>query len=185
MTTEPLIQIDDTTDLYANLLEQYKCPRVSGGESRLAGIIALISAEAQRYEIALQELLSLLDVSLVEGAQLDVLGRICQTGRAGASDAAYRASIEASISRASSGTAEQVIQAVKDFTGAASLEYAPEYPALFWISVSTSMSAGLIRALLDRVSPAGVQGLWADELVAADGSPVETANDSNIFVVHQ
>ena len=185
MSSEPLIQIDTAADLYADLLEQYKYPRVSGGESRLSGIIALVASEAQLYETALQEMLSVLDVSTVEGVQLDVLGRICQTDREGASDDAYRAAIEASISRASSGTAEQVIQAVKDASGASDVEYTPEYPALFWISVSTPMSVGLVRALFDRVSPAGVQGLWADELVTADGSLVETAGDSDIFVVHQ
>lgn len=181
MSVEPLLPIPDVNaELYTLLLEQYKYARADGAQTNVARILEMLAGEAQLLETAWQELLPLLDVDAVEGAQLDVLGAISNTPRMGRTDPAYRLAIKAAFQRSDSGTPEQIIATVKAATSSSEVWYIPEYPAGYWIICN---GYGLTRELLERISPAGVLAMPSCYLEDARGNLIRTATGEPILVV--
>lgn len=181
MSTEPLQPISDVgARLYTLLLEQYKYARADGSQTYVAQLLELLASETQLLEVVWQEFLPLLDVDTVEGAQLDVLGSIANTGRQHMSDPDYRVAIKAAFQRNDSGTPEQIIATVKAATGSSEVWYIPEYPAGYWIICN---GHGLTRELLERISPAGVLAMPSCYLADAHGDLIRTARGEPILVV--
>jgi hypothetical protein len=183
MNAEPLAPIADVTmSILALLAEQYRAPRNDGKNPRVAGIIALVAGEVQLLETAWQELLPLLDVDAASGAQLDVLARIANIERSGASDAVLRERLKTVFQSRYSGTPEQIIAAVKQYTVSEKVGYTPEYPASFWITYD---GEGMTQAYLQGLAPAGTLGLPGDFLVDANGTLIDTALELEILVVRK
>lgn len=183
MIAEPLAPIADVTKSILSLLaEQYKAPRNDGNDPRVAGIIALVAGEVQLLETAWQELLPLLDVDAASGAQLDVLARIANIARNGASDAVLRERLKTVFQSRYSGTPEQLMAAVKQYTGSKKVGYVPEYPASFWITYD---GKGMAQEYLQGLAPAGVLGLPGDFLADANGEPIVTALELEILVARK
>lgn len=181
MSTEPLQPIADvTSSILALLAEQYKQPRNDGNTPRVAGIIALVAAEIQLLETAWQELLPLLDIDIASGAQLDVLARIANIARNGASDAVLRTRLKTVFQSRYSGTPEQLMAAVKQYTGSEKVAFIPEYPASFWITYD---GEGMTQEYLQGLAPAGVLGLPGCFLADADDELILDANGEGILVV--
>lgn len=179
--SEPVEPIADMAGaLLALMAEQYKQPRNDGQSPRLAGIVAALADEGQMLEAAWQEMLPLLDADSCSGVQLDVLGRIANTPRNGATDAFYRAQLAAAFRAHYSGTPENIMDVVKAYTKSTKVWYYPEYPAGFWIVCD---GRGLTVELLERLAPAGVQAFPFCYLSDAADSLIRTANGEPIFVV--
>lgn len=137
-------------------LEQYK------ESPKYQGIIEAMVSEVDYLENCLWELIHLLDVDVMTGAQLDNLGKIAlvtRTTDAGTlTDVQFRLVIKAALRTRSSGSPEEIIAAVKTLTGASSVTFVPDYPAGFWV-VPVGGDASLItQDWLDSISPAGVRG---------------------------
>lgn len=132
------------------VLDQYK------ESPQYLGILKLIAAEADRIETARWELSTLLSIDAMEGAQLDLLGKIGNAPRMQdgvlLDDAAYRRVLKAAFRSRTSGTPEEVISYLQELTGG-TVTYIPEYPAGFWILFSTG---SVSPEILAEISPAGV-----------------------------
>ncbi len=156
------------------LLEQYK------DKPRMEGILAQIGVEADMLDSANHELWNIYDIDTAVGAQLDILGVIANEPRKERDDATYRAVLKVLFRTQVSGTPEDVIRSVKEYTGATTVVYTPEYPAAFWI---TSNAAGLTLEFLERISPAGVGAYPACLLSLTTGELIETTLGDTIFIV--
>lgn len=160
--------------LLSLLLEQYR------DKARMTGIIQQIGEECDRLNVSAHELLYLYDLDTVTGVQLDVLGEIANEPRLGRTDEAYRAVLKVLFRTQVSGTPEDIIRSVKEYTGATSVVYLPEYPAAFWI---ISDAPGLTVEFLERVSPAGVGAYPACFLADTTGELITDTTDDFILVV--
>ena len=137
------------------LLEQYK------DKPRMEGILAQIGVEADMLDDANHELWNIYDIDTAVGAQLDILGVIANEPRKERGDAAYRAVLKVLFRTQVSGTPEDVIRSVKEYTSAPTVQYIPEYPAAFWVLLPSGFVITPVQ--LARVSPAGVSvhvGSW-------------------------
>lgn len=156
------------------LLEQYK------DKPRMEGILAQIGVEADMLDVSNHELWNLYDIDLATGAQLDILGTIANEPRKERTDTEYRAVLKVLFRTQVSGTPEDVIRSVKEYTGSTSVVYIPEYPAAFWIIPD---APGLTLEFLERVSPAGVGAYPACLLSLTTGELVETTAGDTILIV--
>jgi hypothetical protein len=159
--TEPIQQVDQTSILTL-LLEQFKYRR-DGTTSNLSKMISMVAAELNLTEQALQELLPAFDITTAVGAQLDILGSIFGSSRGGLSDTAYRAAILTAATASASGTAEQLIGAVRAIIGGSSpirLQNAP--PAKVYLYTDTGALSGITQAQAQYAAPAGVGVILVD-----------------------
>lgn len=162
--------------LHDIMLEQYK------NTATLAELVKQLGDEADVLQDVNRELYVLLDPDAVDGVNLDVLGRIVECLRNGDSDAAYRPRIKSSLSDKNSGTPEQIMAAIKTITGSTTVEYYPEYPAGYWI-YATNQDL-VTQDILDRLSPAGVQGFPMCILAMTTGELIKTTDtDENVLLV--
>lgn len=185
---EPIQEITDVAaGLYETLLEQYKTPRADGSPGKLWRGIELLAGEMQLIETALQELLTAFDLDTATGAQLDVLGRRANVARGSLDDTAYRTKVKAGMVAHASGTPEQIIGQVLEYTGAASVRYITNFPAKFKLIVGGLSSTDAdLAAFITRISPAGVggDGLAAGLVVAdAPNDLLLTAEGSWLIMV--
>lgn len=156
------------------LIEQYK------DKPRMEGILAQIGVEADMLDASNHELWNIYDLDTAIGAQLDILGTIANEARRGRTDAEYRALLKVLFRTQVSGTPEDVIRSVKEYTGATAVTYIPEYPAAFWIIPN---APGLTLEFLERVSPTGVGAYPACYLSLTTGELIETTDGESILVV--
>lgn len=154
------------------LFEQYK------ESPKIVGMLQAFAAEFDLLDQAQVEVATeVLNIDQAVGAQLDMLGRIANLPRAGRDDEGYRAILRASFISRHSGAPDQIIGAIKSITGSTSVQYIPEYPAGYWVLYD---GIGLSQSYLNRLSPAGVQGMTGcylsdtnlDIFVLADGEPI-------------
>lgn len=160
-------------------LEQYK------ESPKYAGIVQAFASEADKLEACMWEFAQLLDIDLMEGAQLDLLGKIAMVLREQAdgtlTDAQYRLELKAAFRRRTSGSPEEIIQAVLEATGGTQVLYLPEYPAAFWIL--TDGPTPITDEFLKSISPAGVQPFQACYLALTTGELLETTEGDSILIV--
>ena len=160
--------------LQSLLLEQYK------DKPRITGILAQCGEEGDRLAVSAEELQYLYDIETVTGAQLDVLGVIANEPRRGRGDEEYRLVLKVLFRTQVSGTPEDVIRSVKEYTGATSVRYLPEYPAGFFVLAD---APGLTREFLDSVSPAGVGAYPGCFLHLTTGALLTTSKGEPILIV--
>lgn len=151
-----------------------------------AKLLEQMGEEADLLQDVNRELYDLLNPDALDGQSLDMLGRVVGATRGSLSDTPYRLRIKAALGESSSGTPEQIISAVRGYTGVTNpsgIEYIPEYPAIYWIVDWDS--TGVPQRLLDVVSPAGVQGLSGDFLMLTTGELLQTTQGENILIVRE
>lgn len=151
-----------------------------------AKILEQMGEEADLLQDVNRELYDLLNPDALEGASLDMLGRVVGAVRGTMSDTPYRARIKSILSESNSGTPEQIIATVRGYTGVSTksgIQYLPEYPAVYWII--DWQSNGVPQRLLDLVSPGGVQGLSGDFLTLTTGELLVTTEGEEILVVRE
>lgn len=159
--TAPIPTLSPVGDtLRSLLLEQYK------DKARMEGILAQIGVEADMLDDANHELWNLYDLARAVGAQLDLLGVIAGESRSGKTDSAYRARLQVLFHTSNSGTPENIIRAVKEYTGATSVGYLPEYPAAVWLVLPPTAYLPPVKFL--EILPAGVSGHVATGLAVED-----------------
>ena len=150
------------------VLEQYK------ESPKYLSWIQAVATEADRCETARWELSQLLDIGAMQGAQLDLLGKICGAARRQGvtllSDAAYRPVLRIAFRSRLSGTPEEIIAAVKEATGSTHVTYLPDYPAGFWVVYDGPRE--ITQEFLDSISPAGVRGNLPCFLSLENGDPL-------------
>ena len=156
------------------VLEQYK------RSPNLLNFLRLLVSEFDDHETWLQELMGVYDLQTASGVQLDIIGAVLGAERAGRGDEPFRAELMVWVGTQLSGTPEDVIQTVADVTGSSRVEYLPWYPAKYWLTYN---GRGLSAPLLNRISPAGVQGypgcIWCD----ITGDAITTVDGDFILVV--
>lgn len=130
------------------VLEQYK------DSPRLLSIIRGMNGQADDLEAALFELRDLFWLDTAEGNQLDMIGAIFGESRGGRSDADYRLAIKGASARRLSGTPEDIITALRAFTGATFVKYSRTGIADFTVETDGIFT----DAQLDALCPAGVRG---------------------------
>lgn len=160
------------------VLEQYK------ESPKYLGTLQLFAAECDRLETARWELSRLLAIDQMEGAQLDLLGKVgnapTRSAVGAATDADYRAVLRAAFRARISGTPEEIIEAVKSASRASSVLYIPDYPAGFWIISDGPVE--ITQAFLDSIAPAGVRANLPCYLSLENGDPL-TLEDGDYILV--
>lgn len=166
-------------DAINRLIAQFK------DKPKLEAFLNAVSSELQAFEDASFELNSLLDIDLMEGAQLDGIGTIVVEPRQGKSDAAYRIAIRQKIAaNAGSGEPESVITAfivATSPTGA--VDYIEDYPAGFIIYGDGSQPANL-QQTIEAAAPAGVYVGLLDFLIWEDSDDALWEDSDTIYVVY-
>lgn len=161
------------------LLEQYK------ESPKYIGILQAVATEADRLEACLWEFIQLLDIDAMEGAQLDLLGKIAKCLRIQQGvvldDVAYRVVLKAAFRARTSGTPEEIIAAVLDATQSTVVSYLTEYPAAYWLIFDGSVA--ITQDYLERISPAGVLPFQACYLRDVFEDFIVDANGDSILVV--
>lgn len=163
MSTEP-IQPVDHNDLQELLLEQYKW-RTDTTPSRITNMISMLASEMNLVEDAIQELLTAFDLATAIGVQLDILGAIFGAPlRTGATDSAYRITVQTAALKATSGTPEQLIAAIRGVVGGvAPIRLLEVQPAKVYAYTDTGAITGITVAQIRPTAvPAGVQLIFAD-----------------------
>lgn len=152
---------------------------VDRGLSRLTSRFAqtnyqkFLTAYLTEFDTIEQDLMDIAgskDLSTVNGVWLDFLGKWMGVDRLGRTDTAYRAALLLTASSATaSGTPDQIISAVKDYTNTEDSDcfYAENIMAFFTIRFATgddtqNMDSGLID-LLEDIKPAGVSYIVATD----------------------
>lgn len=156
------------------VLEQYK------QSPKLLAYLQKLVAEFDDHEVWLQELTGIYDLSTAVGIQLDIIGSVLGSDRAGRGDDLYRAELVVWVGTQLSGTPEDVITTVAKVTQSTRVEYLPWYPAKYWLLYD---GRGLSAPLLNRVSPAGVQGYPGCFLCDITGTLFTMADNDFILVV--
>lgn len=176
---------DHVGKMLARLGEEFRKPRIQ----------ATLSAEAAQYqaiEDAYWQLLAEFGIETAVGWALDVLGRIVDEPRQGATDADYRLRVRARIRvNRSDGTIEDVIDVVRLLIGpvllsSATIKLTEYYPAAFVLRVSgitiTPAQALIYSSFIRQARGAGIgsgfgwqQTADADAFVTATSSPLTVA----------
>ncbi len=168
-----LTQIDDYNDKLDLLLAQFQ------DSENMAGIISASYDKANDMETALFEIRDEMDLDSAVGAQLDILGRVFNLDRDGASDDDYRISLKLKASSEYSGEPEAVISIVKSSFGASFVEYFPEYPGKYYIYTDLD---DLSYTSLESISPTGVGVQNNVDLITEDGELIITEDSEQIIV---
>ena len=164
------------------LLEQYK------DSPRYLAILEAVISQGDHVEDLLWSVAYCLDMTgrvseLPTGPRLDRVGQVAGVDRFyGEDDQAYLQRIRVEVGLANAGTPEEVLRIARSFTGDPKPLYIPEYPAGF-VLYTAEPKAYLTQNLVDRISPAGVQGYIGCCLVDALGNPIFNANAGHILIV--
>ena len=150
--------------------------------SRLLGLIRSGCAQADDVEEALYEIREGLKLDSAVGAQLDLLGKLYKESRAGRSDTDYRDAIRIRASLSVNGTPDEIINFLRFSLGATDAVYAPEYPAGFVI-LTDDEAFGVGTGVLNTISPAGVQGLFASPMFDALGAKMLDGHGEPMYTV--
>jgi hypothetical protein len=176
------VQSMDHAGLLALLLEQYKW-RSDATPSRISGMIAMVAAELNLAEQAIQELLTAFDISTAVGAQLDLLGSIFGAPRSGLDDVAYRAAILAAAVKETSGTPEQIIGFIRSVVGGSTpIRLQVVAPANVYIYTDAGLLTGITKSQIEQVTPAGV-GVILVDLRCTDDYVLRATDDGNSILV--
>jgi hypothetical protein len=184
MSDEP-IQPVDHNDLQELLLEQYKW-RTDTTPSRITNMISMLASEMNLVEDAIQELLTAFDMATAIGVQLDMLGAIFGAPlRNGATDSAYRITVQTAALKATSGTPEQLIAAIRGVVGGVSpIRLLEVQPAKVYAYTDTGAITGITVAQIRPTAvPAGVQLIFGDLLALHDGTTLLGDYASDSFLV--
>jgi len=171
MSDEP-IQPVDHNDLQELLLEQYKW-RTDTTPSRITNMISMLASEMNLVEDAIQELLTAFDMATAIGVQLDTLGAIFGAPlRNGATDSAYRITVQTAALKATSGTPEQLIAAIRGVAGGVAPIILQEVqPAKVYAFYGTGAIPGItVAQIRPSAVPAGVQLIFTDFRITDDGT---------------
>ncbi|BBO74388.1 hypothetical protein DSCW_18050 [Desulfosarcina widdelii] len=145
-----------TADAQARLLMQYRhSPNIA------ALIQALYGQPVQGVEDAVASLTGRLSIDDSEGAQLDGIGRIVGTPRAGWSDAIYRILLKARCGQlVSRGTLEDIISVWRIISQAETIRVVEVYPAQVDLYADEPIDGDIsqfVYDLMQKVSAAGVE----------------------------
>ena len=160
---EPISTEDRWERIRGLLLEQYK------DSPNLNGILEQMAAEDQKIEVACQEMLAILDIDAMSGANLDLIGAILCCPRGGLADSAYKVLLKASQGVFDSGTPERIRTLVKAYSGATRVQYYPKYPAGFKLVLDgIPQISPELDAFIAAKSPSGVGGGLAGAIACED-----------------
>lgn len=142
------LELDDNhvAEGKAYLMYQYR------GLPKMEALLTPFLEEIQEIENAAWTLISLKDLFLASGAQLDLIGRIVNRAREGRTDDVYRLWLRAQILiNRSSGTANEMITLARLVTGAdvGEVTLIDWYPARFGVYVGVGMTAEEAATLLE------------------------------------
>jgi hypothetical protein len=168
-------KIDDYKFNLDLFLDQYK------NSDRLQGIVSAADGAANDIETALFEIRDNIYLSTAIGEQLDLLGIVFNEPRAGRDDTEYRIILQIRAASAYSGEPEGIISILKSIYGAGSVQYRPFYPGKYYLWVDIDF---ITTAILNRISPAGVQGLW-EYLLALEDDSILTFEDGTYITLVQ
>lgn len=162
--------------MLAVVSDQYLDRAIANGDgtfsvvkSNIAEYIRALAEEIQDLEIAVNEVLQILNIDLMEGANLDALGKLAYTKRDGRSDAAYRILLKEVFAMRKSGTPEQIRSVLRRVTGEQNISIIMSYPAGFYVVIGGQPSNDPeLGALILDLSPAGVGGYLGDWLALED-----------------
>lgn len=138
-------------------------------KSNIAEYIRALAEEIQDLEVAVNEVLQILNIDQMEGANLDALGKLAYTPRAGRDDPTYRALLKEVFAMRKSGTPEQIRTVLRRVTGVQNISIIMNYPAGFFVVIGGQPSNDAeLGALIMDLSPAGVGGYLGDWLALED-----------------
>lgn len=169
--------LDHEAQALARLIEQYK------GSTNIENVIKAIVPQTQDQEPVLDDLQLLRFLGAASGEQLDGLGRILDTPRAGLSDTDYRGLLTVKIAENfSEGTIEDLIGIFNALMDATKTQAIETFPAAFQL---TAINGGVpilplanVRISIERAKPAGV-GIGA--LIQATADPFVFDGDPDGF----
>lgn len=180
-----IIKVDHTDNINLLLAQFKEAPN-------LTGILRVNDEQANLFQDAIFEVRDLYWIDTAEGAQLDVIGSILNSPRAGKTDFEYRISLKGIVTLSFSGTPEEVLNAVKSTYGLTNLSifFCKEDPAVFYLYSTEDPGVG--HSELEKWTPAGVLGLWIepiyhgslsedDYLVDANGDLICSAFQAQVF----
>lgn len=124
---------------------------------------AMLAVQSQDLEEAAQTLLAIVDINTAEGAQLDLLGRVVQQQRLGASDAIYRMYLKARILvNRSGGSPEHLYKVFNALLGPLGYSVTPggtkQFVLRIWSTVTTAQSQ-IAAVFLRDAKEAGAAGV--------------------------
>ena len=121
-------------------------------------LLSIFLAQAQELEDANMDLdASSTDISIAEGYQLDIIGKLIGRLRQGQTDIQYRDSILFQISiNVGNGTPEDCIQYLASVTKATKVQYWEHYPASVILETNGAILPSNIPNTLDNITMAGV-----------------------------
>lgn len=169
--------MDKIVDYKVNLdllMQQWK------DSANLVGIISASMDQANKMEDAIFEIRDLMDLENGEGVTLDYIGKVWNEYRDGRSDTQYREAISFKKTNYYSGEPEAIISIAKSLYNATYVFYSPEYPGKYRINTD----ATILNEELASISPAGVFGFVAGNLVTATKDNIVDAVDNIIIQVN-
>lgn len=145
---------DHELQALARLIEQYK------GSTNIENIIKAIVPQTQDQEPVLDDLQKLRFLGTATGEQLDGIGRILDTPRAGLDDVNYRTILTVKISENfSEGTIDNVAGIFSALMVAAKVQVDEIFPAAFRLTAIDALPLlplANVRISITRAKPAGV-----------------------------
>lgn len=169
-----LTTIDFQVVLKKLLISQYQKPNFLS----LINIIATVFSDIQDNNFLL---LSKFWLDAATGEQLNFLGKLWGEDRLGESDEDYRTRINAAIQRSSSGTIKEIQSILITSYGATYAVYSPEYPGKYRIKTDADIGT----TALNEISPSGVFGFVAGNLIDGFGNNIIDGNANNIIEVDE
>lgn len=156
------------------VLEQYR------SSPNLLAVLKAAVGSLQDAEDSAERISDAFDLSVADGAWLDLIGKIRNVGRKpGETDGEYRSRMEYLFKDDTAGTPDNVISNASDLSGDPAPQYTDECPATFF--VYTPGGRQLLRKQVRRIAPAGVLGLPGAALSASDGAFLATADGKKIL----
>jgi hypothetical protein len=145
--------IDHERQALKRLLAQY------ADKENISKFIKIYSKQTQELESVFFNLSNIIDIN-GSGWILDVTGGLVGVSRNFSDDDEFRFRIQTRIAAfGSNGTIPSILQVVAAITGASSIQYEPDYPAGYKLSVddlNQILDPQVIQGIIEAISPSGV-----------------------------
>lgn len=124
------------------------------GKSTIEGLLSAYTKVLQDTQDTSFELLNSRGLSVATNSYLDNLGKLLGETRKGRSDEPYRAALYARIRiNSSEGTPKEVLDILKEYTGATSVRFFEHFPANLHIMTDGELNLDTVYSVMSKVTP--------------------------------